>query len=95
MRKLFFYVVVIVLSLASSAQSYDERIGAAMNRGDWFALDSIYNAAPKDSMMPFLEVFSRCLIGNRFNRPDISVPAFDQLFREYSSSLDLGNLQIN
>ncbi|MDE5724720.1 MAG: retropepsin-like domain-containing protein [Duncaniella sp.] len=92
MRKLFFYVVVIVLSLASSAQSYDERIGAAMNRGDWFALDSIYNAAPKDSMMPFLEVFSRCLIGNRFNRPDISVPAFDQLFREYSSSLDLGNL---
>lgn len=45
MRKLFFYVVVIVLSLASSAQSYDERIGAAMNRGDWFALDSVYNAA--------------------------------------------------
>lgn len=42
--------------------------------------------------MPFLEVFSRCLIGNRLNRPDVSVPAFDQLFKEHSSSLDLGNL---
>ena len=42
--------------------------------------------------MPFLEVFSRCLIGNRLNRPDVSVPAFDQLFKEHSASLELGNL---
>lgn len=79
-------------SLTASAQSYDERIASAMNTSDWFALDSIYNESPKDSITPFLEVFSRCLIGNRFNRPDISLPAFEQLFNEYSESLQLDNL---
>lgn len=92
MRKLLLTVMLLMSTLVGSAQSYDERIAGAMNSGDWFALDSIYAAAPKDSLNPFLDVFSRCLIGNRLNRPDVSVPAFDLLFKEYSSSLDLGNL---
>lgn len=92
MQKLLLSVIIIVSSLVGSAQSYDERIATAMNTSDWFALDSTYNSAPKDSIMPFLEVFSRCLIGNKLNRPDVSVPAFDQLFKEHSASLDLGNL---
>lgn len=92
MRKLLLTVIVMISSVAGSARSCDERIAAAMNAGDWFALDSIYAAAPKDSIMPFLEVFSRCLIGNRLNRPDVSVPAFDQLFKEHSASLGLENL---
>lgn len=74
------------------AQTYDEKIGNAMNRGDWFGLDSIYKSAPKDSIHPFLEVYSRCLIGNRFNRPDISIPAFTELFNTRSEFLDLGNM---
>jgi hypothetical protein len=63
-----------------------------MNHSDWFALDSIYNSVPKDSIHPFLEVFSRCLLGNRLNRPDVSIPAFQELFNTQSKFLDLGNL---
>lgn len=74
------------------AQTYDDRIAGAMNSGDWFSLDSIYTAAPKDSISGFLEVFSRCLIGNRLNRPDVSIPAFTELFDTQSANLDLGNL---
>ena len=92
MKKLLLLLVIMISSLVGSAQSYDERIATAMNSSDWFALYFIYNVAPKDSIMPFLEVFSRCLIGNRLNRPDVSVPAFDQLFKEHSASLELGNL---
>lgn len=92
MRKMLFSIVIALSSLSGYAQSYDERIADAMNTADWFALDSVYNAAPKDSIMPFLEVFSRCLIGNRLNRPDISVPAFDELFKEHSASLGMDNL---
>ena len=92
MRKLLLSVITLVSSLVGAAQTYDERIATAMNTGDWFALDSIYNSAPKDSIMPFLEVFSRCLIGNRLNRPDISMPAFEQLLNEHSASLGLENL---
>ncbi len=83
-------VVLFVFSMSGMAQSVDEKIGNAMNTADWFALDSIYNVTPKDSINPFLEVFSRCLIGNRLNRPEVSIPAFRELLN--SQSLDLGNL---
>lgn len=92
MRKVSLSIVCIIYSLICSAQSIDERIANAMNTSDWFALDSIYNAAPKDSINPFLEVFSRGLIGNRLNRPDMSIPAFEDLLNNYSTGLDLSNL---
>ncbi len=90
-----FLVIISSLMLISPicfGMTYDEKIADAMNRNDWFALDSIHNAAPKDSVMPFLEVFSRCLIGNRLNRPDVSVPAFDELFKSHTANLGLDNL---
>lgn len=77
---------------AAKAQSIDERIGTAMNSSDFFGLHDIYYNAPKDSINPFLEVFSRCLIGNRFNRPDISIPAFDELLKTQTEMLDLNLL---
>jgi len=92
MRKLLLSIITSIISFASYAQSIDERIANAMNTGDWFALDSIYNAAPKDSITPFLEVYSRALIGNRLNRPDISIPAFIELLNAHSANLDLHNL---
>ena len=76
----------------SYAQTPDEKIAEAMNNSDWFVLDSLYRSEPKDSMSQFLEIFSRCLIGNRLNRPDVSIPAFAELFNTQSENLDLGNL---
>ena len=63
-----------------------------MNNSNWFALDLLYQTEPKDSISEFLEIFSRCLIGNRLNRPDVSIPAFTELFNTQSENLDLGNL---
>lgn len=91
-KKLLLSLITAIASLGVSAQSYDEQIANAMNNSDWFALDSIYSAAPKDSIHPFLEIYSRCLLGNRLNRPDVSIPAFQELFNTQSSNLDLSNL---
>ena len=85
MRKVLLYLLITLSLVTSKAQSYDERLAAAMNSGDWFALDSIYNATPKDSISDFIEVYSRCLIGNRLNRPDVSIPAFTELFNNQAS----------
>ncbi len=76
----------------SNAQSTDEKIAEAMNNSDWFALDSLYRTESKDSISQFFEIFSRCLIGNRLNRPDVSIPAFAELFNTQSANLDLGNM---
>lgn len=92
MNKSLLLLLISLVWLNVHAQTIDEKIGNAMNYADWFALDSIYNSAPKDSIHPFLEIYSRCLLGNRFNRPDISIPAFQELFNTQSDYLDLGNL---
>lgn len=63
-----------------------------MNTSDFFGLYDIYYSTPKDSIDSFLEVFSRCLIGNRFNRPDISITAFDELLKTQAEMLDLNLL---
>lgn len=91
--KKFIVIIAFTLScLVGGAQSIDERIGAAINQSDFFGLRDIYYSTSKDSINPFLEVFSRCMIGNRFNRPDISVPAFEELLKSQSEYLDLNLL---
>lgn len=90
LHKYILAALVGVVSLDAFSQSIDEKIGNAMNTSDWFALDSLYSATPKDSIHPLFEIFSRCLIGNRMNRPDVSIPAFQELLN--SQQLDLGNV---
>ena len=93
MNRIIVFTLIIALSgIATKAQNIDERLGSAMNSSDFFGLYDIYHGTPKDSINPFLEVFSRCLIGNRFNRPDISIPAFDELLKNQSENLDLNLL---
>lgn len=92
MRTLLLSITFMVSSQICFSQTIDEQIANAMNTSDWFTLDSIYNVTPKDSINPFLEAFSRGLIGNRLNRPELSIPAFEELLNTYSSRLDLSNL---
>lgn len=92
MRKIVFSIVMALSCIAVKAQNIDERIANAMNSSDFFGLYDIYHSTPKDSINPFLEVFSRCLIGHRFNRPDISIPAFDKLLKDQSENLNLNLL---
>lgn len=91
MRKIALVVIMAALPFFAFAQfSYDERLADAMNRAEWFELEEIYNGAPKDSISEFMEIYSRCLIGNRLNRPDVSIPAFTELFNTQSQILDVG-----
>ena len=93
MKKLIFTLWICLGCFSFSyGQSADEKIAEAMNNSAWFALDSLYRTEPRDSISQFLEIFSRCLIGNRLNRPDVSIPAFTELFNTQSENLDLGNL---
>ena len=92
MRKTIFFFIAFFTYFFTYSQSYDEKIAKAMNESDWFKLDSLYKEIPKDSISGFLEVYTRCLIGNRLNRTDISIPAFSELFNNYSQDLDVSSL---
>lgn len=92
MKRFLIFFAIFAVCISAIAQSIDERIGASMNSSDYFGLYDTYYSADRDSINPFLEVFSRCMIGNRFNRPDISIPAFEELFNSRTESLDLNLL---
>lgn len=87
MRKLIILISILISSIVGYSQSYDDKIANAINAGDWFALNSIYRSAPKGAISDFLEVYSRGLIGNRFNRTAISIPAFEKLLECHSDNL--------
>ena len=91
LRKFLLCAFIGITSLVGAAQSINDRILNAINRSDWFGLDSIYNSVPKDSIHPYLEISSRCFIGHQLNRPDVSIPAFKELFSTQSEYLDLNN----
>lgn len=92
MKRLLLSFIFSISTICAFSQSYDERIAEAMNTSDWIALEQIYNEAPKDEIWDFLEIYSRCLIGNRLNRPEISIPAFAELLQTQSQELGLENL---
>ena len=92
LRKFLLYAYISITSLIAYSQSIDEKLVNAINCTDWFALDSIHSSVPKDSIHPYIEIYSRCLIGHKLNHPDISIPAFKELFNTQSEYLDLNNL---
>lgn len=92
MKRIILSLTLILNALGILARTADQHIADAMNHNDWFALDSIYSSTPKDSINLFLEFFTRCLPGNRLNRPDISIPAFQELFNNQYGNLGLDNL---
>lgn len=89
MKRVFIYFFILISSFSVKSQSFDAQIADAMERNDWFMLDSIYRVAPEGSITDFLEVYSRCLIGNRLNRPEVSIPAFEALLDAYYERLSL------
>ncbi|MDE6230241.1 MAG: retropepsin-like domain-containing protein [Muribaculaceae bacterium] len=91
LRKILFYAFISIISLIGYSQSVNDRILNAINHSDWFGLDSIYVSVPKDSIHPYLEVSARGFIGHNLNRPELSIPAFKELFSTQSEYLDLNN----
>ena len=91
LRKILIGAFIGINSLIGYSQSVNEKILNAINHADWFGLDSIYYSVPKDSIHPYLEVSARGFIGHKLNRPELSVPAFQELFTTQSDYLDLNN----
>ncbi|MDE5874239.1 MAG: hypothetical protein K2H15_01225, partial [Muribaculaceae bacterium] len=86
-RLITLLVALIALAANGYAKSPEKLIIEAIEKSDWLALDSLYKAAPEGSLSDFVDVYSRCLIGNRLNRPELSIPAFEQLFGQHSEEL--------
>lgn len=75
-----------------NAQSANEVIASDVNKGQWFALDRHLAEIPADSVSPFMSLIGRAFAATKFNRPEASVEAFEELLNNHSESLGLSNI---
>lgn len=93
MNRLTAIILTIALwSCTSPAQTIDDQLKTAISNNNWFELYDLYYSIPDDNTDPYLEIFSRCLIGNRFNRQSMSIRAFEELFATHTDKLGSENL---
>lgn len=95
MKSLLNIVIIFICLLwcsNSSAQSANEVIATDINNGQWFALEKHLNEFPADSVSPFMGLIGRAFAATKFNRPDVSVVAFDNLLNNHSEKLGLSNI---
>lgn len=74
------------------AQSANDIIASDVNTGQWFALDRHLAEIPADSVSPFMGLIGRAFAATKFNRPEASVEAFEELLNNHSESLGLSNI---
>lgn len=74
------------------AQSANEIIASDVNTGQWFALERHLAEFPTDSVSPFMRLIGRAFASTKFNHPEESVAAFEELLNNHSESLGLSNL---
>lgn len=76
----------------SNAQSANDIIASDVNSGHWFALNRHLTELPSDSVSPFMGLIGRAFVATKFNRPDVSVVAFEDLLNNHSEKLGLSNI---
>lgn len=89
---IFIILICLLWYSDSSAQSANEVIAADINNGQWFALEQHLNEFPSDSVSPFMGLIGRAFASTKFNRPEVSVVAFEELLNNYSDKLGLSNI---
>lgn len=74
------------------AQSVNEIIASDINTGQWFALKRHLAEFHADSVSPFMGLIGRAFAATKFNQPEESVEAFEELLNNHSERLGLNNI---
>lgn len=93
MKYFLFWLFASCLFSSISAQSVDERVGACINQGDFFALDEVYTESKDSIQTPLLRVFAESLLNAVFNRPTDAFVSVDELIAKYQGDIGFENVQ--
>lgn len=93
MKKILLLVLFGVAVCGAKAQSVqtapmdvNARVGMAMNTGDWFELQRIYEAE-REGIDPFLQTYAESLLATHFSRPAEGTMAIERLIGTYGAML--------
>lgn len=78
--------VLLVQSGITQENSYDNKIGEAISRSDWFETRAIYERSA-DSLSDYMRLFSGALLDHNFNNPVGAVEKIQRMYDEYNAQI--------
>ncbi len=80
------FTVLLVQSGIAQENPYDNKIGEAVSRSDWFETRACYERTA-DSLSDFMRLFSGALLDHNFNNPAGAVEKIQRMYEEYNAQM--------
>lgn len=80
------FCVIVVQSAIAQENTYDNVIGEAIARGDWFEARDLYESTA-DSLSDYMRLFSEALLDHNFNNPAGAVEKIQRIYEEYNAQM--------
>lgn len=87
-RKIIGLLFAVLLAQIGAAQEnpYDNAIGEAISRSDWFETRARYEQSA-DSLSDYMRLFSGALLDHNFNNPAGAVEKIQHMYDEYNAQM--------
>ena len=80
------FCVIVVQSAIAQENTYDNAIGEAIARSDWFETRELYQQSA-DSLSDYMRLFSGALLDHNFNNPAGAVEKIQRMYKEYNAQM--------
>lgn len=80
------FAFIFVQSIIAQENQYDNAIGSAISRSDWFETRALYDSTA-DSLSDYMRLFSGALIDHNFNKPVGAVEKIQRIYDEYNAQM--------
>lgn len=80
------FTVLLAQSGIAQENPYDNKIGEAVSRSDWFETRACYERTA-DSLSDFMRLFSGALLDHNFNNPAGAVEKIQRMYEEYNAQM--------
>lgn len=80
------FALLLVRSGIAQENSYDNKIGEAISRSDWFETSALYERAA-DSLSDYMRLFSGALLDHNFNNPAGAVEKIQRMYDAYNAQM--------
>lgn len=78
--------ILLMQGVIAQENTYDNVIGEAIARGDWFEARNLYESTA-DSLSDYMRLFSEALLDHNFNKPAGAVEKIQRIYDEYNAHM--------
>lgn len=80
------FAAIVVQSVTAQENKYDNAIGEAISRSDWFETRALYEHTA-DSLSDYMRLFSGAMVDHNFNNPAGAVEKIQRMYEEHNAQI--------